>query len=148
MLAIVAALSQAGPITLFNGTEVTRPTGVSIDRSKKKPISREELNRISVYRRDNDPTPGGHERSNVTDNEFRVACHARVDGTDDKLDPLQQWITATVLTSAALRALTLSVKCVGENFEVDEDSQGDYSEDMMTFEIRYQASKYDLTAQA
>jgi hypothetical protein len=152
--AVVLALDSNGPIELPNGTTVEKPDDVTVDRRRRQPLkAATDLPRISVYARDEEVTRVTPSRTvQMSDRKMRVAVVARTNGTEETLDPLCQWINAALLApptaSWFLTGLAIAIDEDAVNWEMDEDTEGDFSVAQITFVIRYVTSKYDLTAQS
>lgn len=123
-----------------------KPAGVTVDRLRRQAVEPGELPRISVYPLDEAVTRAPPNRGSAkADRLLRIAIVSRVQGTDEALDPLRQWVAAVMASPALLAGLAVAVDEKATDWEAVEDSERDYSVAASDWEIRYVTRSNDLT---
>lgn len=126
-----------------------KPSGSTVNRSRRQAVNPDELPMFSVYPlREDKKRATENRRSPILDRRllFRVRCRAQ--GQDEALDPLRQWAVAALATDLSLGGLALEVLEEEEEWAAADASDADYSVAEMSFSVRYQTARGDLTKAA
>jgi hypothetical protein len=126
-----------------------KPSGLTVNRSRRQAVNVDELPMLSVYPlREDKKRATENRRSPIMDRRllFRVRC--RAEGQDEALDPLRQWVISALGADLSLGGLAIEVAEEDEEWAAADASEGDYSVAEMTFSVRYQTARGDLTKAA
>jgi len=133
--AVVAALDGAG-----------KPAGLTVNRSRRQSIEKNQLPMISVYpiREEAQPATENARRSPVMERNLRVQVKCRIAGDDKANDPIRKWAVQSVMADPSLGGLALGITEESTDWDADDATDADYSVAAIDFLVRYTTSRYDL----
>jgi hypothetical protein len=136
--AVVAALDGAG-----------KPAGVTVNRSRRQSIEKDDLPMISVYPIGEEVTRAtDNRRSPVVERRLRVEVKCRVVGDDQANDALRKWAVQSVMADQSLGGLALEIVEESTDWDADDATDADYSVAAVDFVVRYTTSRFNLENKA
>lgn len=125
-----------------------KPTGLSVHRTKTRPITADKLPAIVIYRLQ-EPTERRDGRfGEVAERQLHVRCECRVklhvdeDALDDALDSVTSWAVQALMADPTLGGLAENIQEVNTNWVAAEANQV-YGAALLDFAVTYQTLAAD-----
>lgn len=132
--AVVTALDGAG-----------KPAGLTVNRSRRQSIEKDQLPMISVYPiREEVTRATDNRRSPLVERNLRVQVKCRVVGDDKDNDALRKWAVQSVMTDQSLGGLALEIIEESTEWDADDATDADYGVAAVDFVVRYSTSRFNL----
>jgi hypothetical protein len=122
-----------------------KPAGLTVNRSRRQSIEKDQLPMISVYAiREEVTRATDNRRSPLVERNLRVQVKCRVVGDDKDNDVLRKWAVQSVMADQSLGGLALEIAEESTDWDPDDATDADYSVAAVDFVVRYSTSRFNL----
>jgi hypothetical protein len=153
VLALVAVLGSA-TLNHSDGSEESKPAGLTIHRERTRPIEIDSLPAILVYCDDDPPKPIAQQiyRSPLTEHQLTISLELRAQGAlnvppDAALDPLYVWAMLAVGSDVSFGGLASEVE-EGKTAWSSREGDVPVASATLRITIRYRTSRLDPTSKS
>jgi hypothetical protein len=120
----------------------SKPVGMTVERSLRRPVEPTELP-ITFVRPLQEPVQriGTNVRGMAVERTLKVEVAVRCKGNDLALDPLRNWVIATVMADMSVGGVAIEITEDLHDWAAEDATDGDYTQDVIVFAVRYQTSR-------
>ena len=123
------------------------PSGLTVDRERRRAIDAAQLPNISVYPTTEQATrPHGSRTSPAVQRVLGIDVRLRAAGDSSATDPLRLWAVQQIMADPSLGGLALDVEEGSTEWETEEGTEGKIEAAICTFQVTYVTARASLAA--
>lgn len=138
-----AVNSQTPATTVQN--PVARPSNLSVNRERRRPVEVSELPLISIYPvREDVKRATENRRVQLVERDLEVHVLCRVGGNSSFNDPLRIWAVQQIMADQTLGGVAIEIQEESTDWNPDDDSSTDYDSADLKFRVRFQTNRTEM----